>query len=252
MHASARRGARRSSTDSRDLGAANRREGDRRARRGDCRDDPTWSRVYLAIAGEDGHFRLHGRTDGLPDPHPRIDEGVLGRAMETAATSTKTPALARPARPEAGAAWRFPRHLGRTLGVDAFQSSRPAPSGPRTSISPRRWPRPSASRPRQGGPRRAREELTRMMVHDLRGPISGVMGALELLGRGPGLDDGNRGSSTPPRGTPAPAEASSRGSSSWPASRKAPSRRREQVSLAALVDDVLQTAMWPRRRAAWS
>jgi signal transduction histidine kinase len=39
---------------------------------------------------------------------------------------------------------------------------------------------------------RSRDEMTRMMVHDLRGPIAGVMGALELLAGAPTMDESNR------------------------------------------------------------
>ncbi|HYN40980.1 MAG TPA: GAF domain-containing protein, partial [Thermoanaerobaculia bacterium] len=86
----------------------------------------TWPRVYLAIAGEDGLFRLHGRTDGLPDPRPRIDEGLLGRAMETGLTQHDDAPAGAEAEPGRWSRLAIPlRHLGRTLGVAAFESSRP-------------------------------------------------------------------------------------------------------------------------------
>jgi signal transduction histidine kinase len=152
-----------------------------------------WPRVYLAIAGEDGHFRLHGRTDDLADRRPRIDEGILGKAMGTGTTQHDDAPTG--AEAESGRWNRLAiplRHLGRTLGVAAFESSRPRAFGaPDVDLAEALAEAVSLGLGK-AALAQAREELTRMMVHDLRGPISGVMGALELLSEAPGLDDGNR------------------------------------------------------------
>ena len=207
--------------------------------------DPAWSRVYLAIPGEDGHFRLHGKTDGLPDQRPRIDDGILGRALESGVTQHDD---APPGTADETGHWSslaVPlRHLGRTLGVAAFETSRPRAFG--TTDVDQAEALAEAISLGLGKARlaQAREELTRMMVHDLRGPISGVMGALELLGEAPGLDDGNR------RLLDA-AERNTRRQLKLVEGILELARleegalpvRREEVPLAQLVDDVLHMAM---------
>ncbi len=60
--------------------------------------------------------------------------------------STTTPRPAQTPRTDAGAASRFRSGTSAELSVSPPSRARgPAPSGPRTSIWPRRWPRPSAS-----------------------------------------------------------------------------------------------------------
>ena len=156
-----------------------------------------WPRVFLALPGGDGHFRLHGTTNGLKDLRPRIDEGILGRAFQSGAPQRDEVSAAENGEPdqEGGSAQRLVvplRHLGRTLGLAAFDST-----------AHRDWDAEDVALAEalaeavslglgKAALARAREELTRMMVHDLRGPISGVMGALELLAGGSGLGDEDR------------------------------------------------------------
>ena len=86
--------------------------------------------------------------------------------------------------------------------------------------------------------------MTRMMVHDLRGPIAGVMGALELLGGVPAMDNGNRKLLDA-------AEKNTRRQLKLVEGILELARleegalfvQREEVPLAVLVDEVLQTAM---------
>ncbi|MBK9968605.1 MAG: GAF domain-containing protein [Holophagales bacterium] len=152
-----------------------------------------WPRVYLAIAGEDGHFRLHGRTDGLTDSRPRVDEGLLGRAMETGATQHDDAPTGQEV--EAGRWSRLAvplRHLGRSLGVACFESSRPRAFEAADVDLAEALTEAVSLGLGKAALSRSRDEMTRMMVHDLRGPIAGVMGALELLAGAPTMDEGNR------------------------------------------------------------
>ncbi|MBI5445565.1 MAG: GAF domain-containing sensor histidine kinase [Deltaproteobacteria bacterium] len=153
----------------------------------------SWPRVYLAIAGEDGHFRLYGRTDGIPDPRPRIDEGILGSAMMTGATQRDDAPTGAEAQPGRWSRLAVPlRHLGRTLGVAAFESSRPRAFESSDVDLAEALAEAVSLGLGKAAFARSREEMTRMMVHDLRGPIAGVMGALELLGGAPAMDNGSR------------------------------------------------------------
>ncbi len=155
--------------------------------------DVAWQRVFIAIPAADGHFRLSGKTDGLPDPCPRIDEGLLGRALESGAIQRDDPSADAVTRTGHPSRLAIPlRHLGRTLGVVAFESSRPSAFEAPDSDLPEALTEAISLGLGKASLAQAREELTRMMVHDLRGPISGVMGALELLGEAPGFDNGHR------------------------------------------------------------
>ncbi len=150
----------------------------------------TWPRVLLALPGEDGHFRLHGRSGERIDLRLRLDEGPLGQAFQ------------------GGVSWRGEvasgeddpwsrlvvplRYLGRTLGVASFEGP-PSQAFDEEHVALAEALAEAVSLGLgKAALARAREELTRMMVHDLRGPLSGVMGALELLGTAPGLDEADR------------------------------------------------------------
>jgi len=158
-----------------------------------------WPRVFLALPGEDGRFRLHGRTDGLADPRPRLEEGELGQAFrsgETLRADLRESERPRSVAGNGSGSWRrlvVPlRHLGRTLGVACFDG--PAP---RTLEAEELGLAEAVAEAVSLGLgkaalARAREELTRMMVHDLRGPISGQMGAVELLRESFDLGDDER------------------------------------------------------------
>ena len=153
---------------------------------------PFWPRVFLALPGEDGHFRLFGVTEGLPEPRPRIDEGILGQALQAGeALRTEVPAAEGGGSGGEGApAHRLVvplRHLGRTLGLAAFDSPAGHPPDAEEVDLAEGLAEAVTLGLGKAALARAREELTRMMVHDLRGPISGVMGALELVAEAHGL-----------------------------------------------------------------
>ncbi len=148
-------------------------------------------RAYLALAGEDGHFRLAGRTDGLATLRPPLDEGLLGRAFEQGVTRQDEISAAGD-----GPAWTrlvVPvRNLGRNLGLACFERPGPAAFDQEDVVLAEALAEAVGLGLGKAALARTREELTRMMVHDLRGPIAGVMGALELLGNAPGLEGADR------------------------------------------------------------
>lgn len=156
-----------------------------------------WARVFLALPGEDGRFRLHGRTDGLADERPGLDDGVLGRAFRTGETQRGEVRADGSGRNGSGSAlWRrlaVPlRHLGRTLGVACFEGPAPRTFDAEEVALAEAVAEAVSLGLGKAALARAREELTRMMVHDLRGPISGQIGALELLRDAKGLGESDR------------------------------------------------------------
>lgn len=155
----------------------------------------TLPRVYLAIPGEDGHLRLHGRTHGLPTLRPRVDEGILGRALASG-TTQRDEAPGDPDETGGTVTWHrlaVPlRHLGRSLGVAAFEVRGARGFDDEDVALAEALAEAVSLGLGKAELARAREEMTRMTVHDLRGPISGVMGALELLGQSEGLGGSDR------------------------------------------------------------
>lgn len=144
----------------------------------------TLPRAYLAMPGEDGHFRLSGRTLGLADDRPRIDGGILGRAFASGATS-RDDVPGDHDETGGAATWNrlaVPlRHLGRSLGVAGFEVRAPRTFDEEDVALAEALAEAVSLGLGKALLARAREEMIRMTVHDLRGPISGVMGALELL-----------------------------------------------------------------------
>ena len=156
-----------------------------------------WPRVFIALPGEDGHFRLFGKAEDLPEPRPRIDEGILGRALALGVPQRDAvpPAESGNAGREKASVSRVVvplRYLGRTLGLAAFYSPASRAFDADDVALAEALAEAVSLGLGKAALARAREELTRMMVHDLRGPISGVMGALELVAEAPGLADQDR------------------------------------------------------------
>ena len=138
------------------------------ARRTDAKEIVTLAAEALS-RGSDVAARLprdRGRGRALPPPRangrparpapPRSTKGSSAGPWRPESPSTTTPRPARRRSPDAGAASRF--RSGTSAGRSASPASRargPGHSKPRTSISPRRWPKPSASgsaRPPSPGP----------------------------------------------------------------------------------------------------
>ncbi|MDX9735144.1 MAG: GAF domain-containing protein [Thermoanaerobaculia bacterium] len=148
----------------------------------------SFSRVFVALPAADG-FLLLGRTEGLGDLRPSTLAGELGLAWETGLVT-------RISGDGAGQTCRglvVPlRHLGNRLGVASFEASaRDGLDDDACSFAEALAEAISLGLGKLVLAR-AREELSRMLVHDLRGPISGVMGALELLRENRSLDEDGR------------------------------------------------------------
>ncbi|MHB8797735.1 MAG: sensor histidine kinase [Thermoanaerobaculia bacterium] len=149
----------------------------------------TFSRVFVALPADTG-FRLVGPAEGLGDLRPAVLGGAPGLAWETGiARRTGGDGAGGPCR-----SLVVPlRHLGKRLGVASFESS--APEGLDDDACAFAEALAEAISLGLGKEilARAREELSRMLVHDLRGPISGVMAALELLRENASIgEDGRR------------------------------------------------------------
>lgn len=152
-------------------------------------------RAFVALAGEDGHFRLFGRTGGMEALRPRLDDGFLGRALESGLTRREeSPPAGLDEAAGGGVAWHrlaVPLRLpGRTPGVVCFES--PDPFDDSDVALTESLAEAVSLGLGKAELARAREEMTRMMVHDLRGPITGVKGALELLSEAPSIPDSDR------------------------------------------------------------
>ncbi len=148
----------------------------------------TFSRVFVALPADAG-FRLLGRTEGLGDLPPSALGGDLGLAWESGL-------VRRAGGDGAGEPCRrisVPlRHLGNRLGVATFESTAPEGLDDAACAFAEALAEAISLGLGKETLARAREELSRMLVHDLRGPISGVMGALELLGENAALDGDGR------------------------------------------------------------
>lgn len=156
----------------------------------------SFPRAYLAVPGADGHFRLSGRTLGLDGERPaRIDEGILGRSF-TSGEAVRDEVPGGDDETGGNGTWRrlaVPlRHLGGVLGVAAFEVRAPRTFDEEDLALAEALAEAVGLGLGKVELARAREEMTRMTVHDLRGPISGVMGALELLGQNDGLGASDR------------------------------------------------------------
>ncbi len=145
----------------------------------------SFSRVVVAVPIEDG-FRLLGRTEGLGDLQATVLEGDLGLAWETGQ-------VRRAGGNDSDRACRklvVPlRHFGNRLGVASFESAASEGLDDAACAFAEALAEAISLGLGKETLARAREELSRMLVHDLRGPISGVMGALALLGEKAALDE---------------------------------------------------------------
>jgi len=149
----------------------------------------SFSRVFVALPAEDG-FRLIGRTEGPEKLRPPVLEGDLGLAWESGLVRRSGGGSAS----GAGRSLVIPlRHLGDRLGVASFETSTPEGLDEDACAFAEALAEAISLGLGKETLARAREELSRMLVHDLRGPISGVLGALELLRGNASLDgDGKR------------------------------------------------------------
>lgn len=151
----------------------------------------SFSRVVLALPVPDDGFRLLGTTDGIVDPRPRTLDGSLGLAWETGLAQRGNGGSEGSGGPRRRLAIPL-RHFGERLGVVAFESSDPAGFDDAGLSFAEALAEAISLGLGKEILARARDEFSRMMVHDLRGPISGVMGALELLREADGLGEDER------------------------------------------------------------
>ena len=152
------------------------------------------TRVFVALPGESDSFRIYGPGADVGEAEPEIASGLLGRAFATGKTQLVDRS---PADIVAGSDGRAQlavplKHRGRTLGVLAFESARPRAFEPADVASAEALGEAIALGLGNVALFRAREELTRAMVHDLRNPAVSIMGSLELLRGSDGLSDVDR------------------------------------------------------------
>ena len=149
----------------------------------------SFSRVVVALP-EEGGFRMIGRAEGREELRSPVLDGELGLAWESGLVRRSGGGGAS----EACQSLVIPlRHLGNRLGVASFESSAPECLDEDACAFAEALAEAISLGLGKEVLARAREELSRMLVHDLRGPISGVLGALELLRENESLDgDGKR------------------------------------------------------------
>jgi signal transduction histidine kinase len=139
-----------------------------------------WSSVTVALPGEDGFFRLRGRASEPAGRRQGLDQGVIGRAHATGLTQLVKDAgrgeLAVPL-----------RRNGRTLGVLSLESADAGALGAEEVRLAESLAEAISLGLENARLERARDEVTHLMVHDLRTPMVSITGALELLGGAAGL-----------------------------------------------------------------
>jgi signal transduction histidine kinase len=152
------------------------------------------SRVVVALPGEPDRPRIHGPVADAGEAEPEVSSGLLGRAFATGKTQLVDGS---PAGILAGSVGRAQlavplKHRGRTMGVLAIDSARSRAFEPADVASAEALGEAIALGLGNVALFRAREELTRAMVHDLRNPAVSIMGSLELLRGSDGLSDVDR------------------------------------------------------------
>ncbi len=151
-------------------------------------------RVVVALPSESNRFRFFGPAADAGEEEPEIASGLIGRAFTTGKTLLVggSPADIIPGS-DGRAQLVVPlKHRSRTLGVLAFESLRPRAFEPADVASAEALGEAIALGLGNVALFRAREELTRAMVHDLRNPAVSIMGSLELLRGSDGLSDVDR------------------------------------------------------------
>lgn len=153
-----------------------------------------WPHVYVALPGEDGRFRLHGRTAAGAPERPLMDRGLLGRVFTRRVaesvdevsgraddSATSRPGVAVP-RPRSRLAIPLRQPSG-SLGVIAFESERPGRFDDEEVAFAEALAEAVSLGLGKASHAQARAELTRALVHDLRGPVTSILTSLELLRR---------------------------------------------------------------------
>ena len=145
-----------------------------------------WSRVTVALPGEDRFFRFPGGASGAAGRRQGLDQGVIGRAYATGLTQLVTDGgrgeLAVPL-----------RRNGRTLGVLNLESADAGALGAEEVRLAESLGEAISLGLENARLERARDEITHLMVHDLRSPMVSITGALDLLGAAAGLTPRDQG-----------------------------------------------------------
>jgi signal transduction histidine kinase len=152
------------------------------------------ARVVVALPRESDRFRIHGPGADVGEAEPEIASGILGRAFATGKTQLVDESPADIPSGSGGLAHLVVplNHRHRTLGVLAFEGARPRAFEPADVAFAEALGEAIALGLGNAALFRAREELTRAMVHDLRNPAVSIMGSLELLRSSDGLSDVDR------------------------------------------------------------
>ena len=213
-----------------------------------------WSSVTVALPGEDGFFRFRGRSAGPDDARQALDHGVIGRAYATGLPQRITDVSADPDYvaflPHTRSELAVPlRRNGRTLGVLNIESADTGAFGAEEVRLAESLAEAISLGLENARLERVRDEVTHLMVHDLRTPMVSITGALDLLQQSAGLT---------PRDQPL-VEMARRNAARqntlidsildiWQLEEGAFPERRASVAVATLVADVLRLAE-PRAQA---
>jgi signal transduction histidine kinase len=151
-----------------------------------------WSSVTVALPGEDGYFRFRGSSAGPDDARQALVHGVIGRAYATGLAQRITDVSADPDyvafSPHTLSELAVPlRRSGRALGVLNIESAFPEAFGAEEVRFAESLAEAISLGLENARLERARDEVTHLMVHDLRAPMVSITGALDLLGGAQGL-----------------------------------------------------------------
>ena len=156
-----------------------------------------WSYVTVALPGEDHFFRFRGSSRGPAGVRQSLDQGVIGRAYATGLTQLVTDVRSDPDYLPFSAETRSElavplRRNGRTLGVLNLESARLGALGAGEVQFAESLAEAISLGLENARLERARDEVTHLMVHDLRTPMVSITGALDLLGGRPVSRPGTR------------------------------------------------------------
>jgi signal transduction histidine kinase len=157
-----------------------------------------WSSVSVALPGEDGFFRFRGNAAGPAGVRQALGHGVIGRACASGLTQLVRDVGSDPDyvmySPEVRSELAVPlRRNGRTLGVLNLESAEAEALGADEIPFTESLAEAISLGLENARLERARDEVTHLMVHDLRSPMVSITGALDLLGHAAGLAPRDQG-----------------------------------------------------------
>jgi signal transduction histidine kinase len=157
-----------------------------------------WVSVSVALPGEDGLFRFRGNAAGSAGARQGLAQGVIGRAYASGMTQLVEDVGTDPDyvaySPEVRSELAVPlRRNGRTLGVLNLESVEAITLGADEIPFAESLAEAISLGLENARLERARDEVTHLMVHDLRSPMVSITGALDLLGHAAGLAPRDQG-----------------------------------------------------------